>query len=120
MNSSFVSISILIKSNISKTCLINFLNEVSSKSLRSYLKLANIYDGNSNKKNSDLIEMVIYGCINGKLNNKIVDDISINNMHNILKENDITIKSLPGYGNLGLRKKDIKPYIENNKLSVKI
>ena len=101
--------------------MINFLNEVSTKSLRDYLRLASIYDGNSNKKKSDLIEMIIYGCINGKLNNnKNIDDISTNKAHNILKENDIVIKSLPGYGIIIKRKKDIKPYIENNKLSVKI
>ena len=50
MNSSFVCIGFLIKNNINKQCLINFLNEVTSKSLRDYLKLANIYDGSSNKK----------------------------------------------------------------------
>ena len=121
MNSSFACISILVKSDISKTCLINFLNELSSKSLRSYLRLANIYDGSSNKKKSDLIEMVIYGCINGKLNNKTIDDISINKAHSILKENNISIKLLPGYGNISKRKKDIKPYTEDNiKCSVNI
>ena len=31
----------------------------------------------------------------------------------ILRENNINIKSLPGYGNMTLRKKDIKPYAEN-------
>ena len=66
MNSSFTAISILVKSNISRQCLINFLNGVSSQSL----KLANIYDGNSNKKKSDLIEMINYGCITNKLNKK--------------------------------------------------
>ena len=63
--------------------------------------------------------MIIYGCINGKLNNKNVDDISINKANSILKENDINVKLLPGYGNISKRKKDIKPYIENNKCSVK-
>ena len=67
MNSLFVCISILAKSKIPKNCLINHLNEVSGQSLRSYLRLANIYDGNSNKKKNDLIEMIIYGCMNGKL-----------------------------------------------------
>ena len=71
------------------------------------------------KKKSDLIEMIIYGCINGKLNNKNVDDISINKANSILKENDINVKLLPGYGNISKRNKDIKPYIENNKCSVK-
>ena len=120
MNSSFTSISILVKSNINRPCLINFLNEVSTRSLLCYLKLANIYDGNSNKNKIHLIEMVIYGCINGKCKNKTIDDISINKSHSILKEKDIIIKSLPGYGNLGLRKKGIKPYVENNKSSIKI
>ena len=62
--------------------------------------------------------MIIYGCINGKLNNKNIDDISTNKANSILKEKDIIIKSLPGYGNISKRKKDIKPYIENNKCSV--
>ena len=70
MNSSFTAISILAKSSISRQCLINFLNGVSSQSLRGYLKLANIYDGNSNKKKSDLIETINYGCITNKLNKK--------------------------------------------------
>ena len=45
MNSSFVYISILVKSKIPKNCLITYLNEVLSQSLRSYLRVANIYDG---------------------------------------------------------------------------
>ena len=79
MNSSFTCISILVKSNIPKNCLINVLNEVSIQSLRSYLRFANIYDGNANKKKSDLIEMVIYGYMNGKLKNNTIDNVSNNN-----------------------------------------
>ena len=113
MNSSLVCIGILVKSNISKLCLINFLNDVSSRALRAYLGLAEVYDGNANKKKSDLIEMIVYGCMNGKLKNKVVDEISVKRAYTILRENNINIKSLPGYGNMGLRKKDIKPYVEN-------
>ena len=54
--------------------------------------------------------------MNGNLKNKSCDDISISKVNTILKEKDISIKSLPGYGNLGLRKKDLKPYEENIKL----
>ena len=79
-----------------------------------------VYDGNVNKNKSDLIEMIIYGCMNGKLKNKQIDYISINKAYSILKEKDITIKSLPRYGNLGLRKKDMKPYVEDNKIFIKI
>ena len=117
MNSSLVCIGILVKSNISRHCLINFLNEVSSRALRAYLGLAEVYDGNANKKKSDLIEMIVYGCMNGKLKNKVVDEISVKKAFTILRENNITIKSLPGYGNMGLRKKDIKPYVENKSVS---
>ena len=77
MNSSLVCIGLLVKSNISKHCLINFLNDVSSRALRAYLGLAEVYDGNANKKKSDLIEMIVYGCMNGKLKNKVVDEISV-------------------------------------------
>ena len=65
--------------------------------------------------------MVIYGCINGKINNKIIDDISINKTHSILKENNIVIKLLPDYDNISKRKKDIKSYTEDNiKCSINI
>ena len=70
MNSSLVAISILVKSNISRQCLINFLMDESSQSLRAYLKLANIYDNNCNKKKTDLIEIILYGCITNKLSKK--------------------------------------------------
>ena len=113
MNSSLVCTGILVKSNISKLCLINFLNQVSSSALRKYLGAAKVYDGNANKKKSDLIEMIVYGCMNGKLKNKVVDEISVKKAYAILRENNVTVKSLPGYGNMGLRKKDIKPYVEN-------
>ena len=86
MNPSLVAISILVKSNISRQCLINFLLDVSSQSLRSYLRLANIYDGNCNKKKTDLIEMIVYGCITNKLNKKRIEDISLHKACLILKK----------------------------------
>ena len=113
MNSSLACIGILMKSNISRQCLINFLNRLSSRALRAYLGLVEVYVGNANKKRTDLIEMIVYGCMNGKLKNKVVDEISVKRAYTILIENNINIKSLPGYGNMRLRKKDIKPYVEN-------
>ena len=94
MNSSLACIGILVKSNISKQYLINFLNGVSSSALRAYLGLAEVYDGNANKKKSDLIEMIVYGCMNGKLKKKVVDEISVKNAFTILLENNINVKSL--------------------------
>ena len=54
MNSSLVAIATLVKSNIGERCLINILMNISSQSLRSYIKLADIYDGNSNKRKKTL------------------------------------------------------------------
>ena len=88
MNSSLVCIVTLVKSNISGQWLINFLNEVSSCALRAYLGL----DDNCNKKKSDLIEMIVYGYMNGTLKNKVVNEISVKKAYTILREN----KSLPG------------------------
>ena len=120
MNSSFVCISILVESRLPENCLIKHLNEVSSQSLRSYLRLANIYHGNSNKKKSDLIKIIIYGYMNGKLKNMDFDDISNNKVNSILKEKRISIRSLPGYGNLGLKKGDLKTYEKSEKCSIKL
>ena len=70
-------------------------------------------------KKTDLVEMIVYGCMINKLSNKPIKGISLNKAHNILKEKDISLKSLPGYGNMGLRKKDIKPY-HNAKCSIRV
>ena len=91
MNSSLVCIGILVTSNISKHCLIKFLNEVSSSALLIYLGAAEVYDGNANKKKSDLIEMIVYGCMNGKLKNKIAEDIAFNRAITILREDKLTL-----------------------------
>ena len=72
------------------------------------------------KKKSDLIEINIYGSMNGKLNNMDINDISNDKVSTILKEKEISVKSLPGYGNLGLRKRDLKSYDENEKCSTKL
>ena len=76
MNSTFVTISILVKSDISKKCLINTLMNMSNEALEGYLKLARIYESNSSKKKTDLIEMIVYGYINNKINKKCITGIS--------------------------------------------
>ena len=53
MNSTFVMISMLVKSNIGERCLINVLMNITSQALENYLDMANIYsDKSSKKKNS--------------------------------------------------------------------
>ena len=80
---------------------------VSNQGLRDYLKLANIYTGDAIKKKTDLIEMIIYGCATNKLNKEGIEDISRKHANQLLKRNGIILKSLPGYGNAGLKKKKI-------------
>ena len=53
MNSSLVAISTLVKSNIGEKCLINILMNISTQSLRGYLRLANIYKDTSTKKKNN-------------------------------------------------------------------
>ena len=112
MNSSFVGISTLIKSDIGEKCLINFLMNISTQALRYYLECPNIYKGNSTKKKTDLIEMIVYGCITDNLNKEGIEDISSKQANQILNKSNITVKSLPGYGNAELKKKDIKTYVK--------
>ena len=45
--------------------------------------------------------------MNGKLSKTPLEDISSNNALNILKDKEISIKSLPGYGNSKLKKRYI-------------
>ena len=122
MNSSLVAIATLIKGNIGERCLINILMNISTPALRDYLKLANISKGNSSKKKTNLVEMIVYGCITNKLNKNEIDDISIKETNKILKEKEIILKSLPGYGNAELKKKVIDEKIssDSSELSIKV
>ena len=47
---------------------------VSTKALKDYLECASIYKGASPKKKTDLIEMIVYGCMSGTLNKKHLKD----------------------------------------------
>ena len=75
MYSSLIPISILVKSNIGEKCLKNFLVNVLTSALRKYLKLANIYKGESTRKKTELIEMIIYGCITNSINKYEIKEI---------------------------------------------
>ena len=112
MNSTFAVISTLIKSNIEEKYLINFLMNVSTKALKDYLECASIYKGTSPKKKTDLIEMIVYRSMSGTLNKKDLKDITIQEVKQILIKNSITINSLHGHGNMGLKQKEIKSQIK--------
>ena len=78
MNSTFAVISTLIKSNIEEKCFIKFLMNVPTKGLKDCLQCTSIYKGTSPKKKTNLIQMFVYGCMTEKLNEKDLEDISIN------------------------------------------
>ena len=107
MNAGFVITSILVKSNLSKKCLINALYNIDRRVLHNYLGLAKIYDGNSNKSKADLIEMIVYGHIKNKLKKEQVNNISSNNAYKILRDKGINILSLPGHGHMNVKRKKI-------------
>ena len=64
---------------------------VSTKGLKDYLECASIYKGASPKKKTDLIEMIVYGCMTGTINKKDIEDISIKQVKQMLNKNNITI-----------------------------
>ena len=49
--------------------------------------------------------------LTNQISKEPIKDISSNKVNTLLKEKNILIKSLPGYGNSGLRKKYIKPHV---------
>ena len=53
--------------------------------------------------------MIIYSCTTNKLDSENIADITTKHANQFLKRNGIILRSLPGYGNPGLRKKDMKP-----------
>ena len=93
MNSTFIMISILVKSNHGKKCLINALMNVSSQALENYLDMANIYCEKSTKKKIHLVEMDIYGCITNTIVKANIKDIPTKELNRLLKEHKILVKS---------------------------
>ena len=66
-------------------------NEYINSTIKDYLRLANIYESKSSKKKTNLVEMIIYGCITNKLNKNDIEDISIKETNKISNENDTKI-----------------------------
>ena len=112
MNSLFVAISTLVKSNIGKNCLVNILLNISTNTLRDYLNLADIYKGKSSNKKTNLVEMIVYGYITNKIDENEIKGVPRKEANQILKEKGIIVKSLPEYVNAELRKKDIMAQVK--------
>ena len=56
--------------------------------------------------------MIVYGCMTGALNKKDLEDMKIKEAKQLLNKNNKAIDSRPGHGNMGLKKKKIKPYVK--------
>ena len=119
MHSSFVAIATLVTSNLGERCLINILMNIWSESLRYYLECGKIYKGISSKKKTDLVEMIVYGCVTDKINKMGLQYITKKEANQILNASKIKIKTLPGYRNMGLKRKEILA-CTNNELSIKV
>ena len=61
--------------------------------------------------------MIVHGCITGTLQKEDIKYLSIKQANQILNKNSIVIKSLPGYGNVGLKKKKLNHLLKKKKLS---
>ena len=119
MNSSFLAIATLVASNLGESCLINIVMNISNKSLRSHLQCRKIYNGTSSKKKTELMEILVYGHITDKISKMGLQDITKKEANQILNKNKIQIKTLPGYGNMELKRKEILA-CTNNEPSIKM
>ena len=63
--------------------------------------------------------MIVYGHITDKIRKLHTKDIPKAEAKQILKQNNIILDSLPGYGNVGLKRKEIMAY-GNKECSIKI
>ena len=96
MNSSFVSIATLVKSNLSERCLINILMNISSQVSADYLECRKIYKGASSKKKADLAEMIVHGHIINRISKLSMNDITMKETNQILKQSKINVKHYLG------------------------
>lgn len=119
MNSSFLSIVSLVKSNLGEKCLINILMNISLQALTDYLECGKIYKGTSSKTKTDLLQMVVYSHIIDRVSKLGMQDITKKEANQILKQNKISVKSLPGYGNIGLKRKEIMA-CNNSECTIKV
>ena len=89
-----------------------------SDALRDYLEYGKIYKSASSKKKTDLVEMIVYRHITDKINKMRIEDISKKEANQILRLNKIFVKSLPGHGNIELKRKEIA--CDNKECFIKI
>lgn len=85
MSSSYLAISLLKQSSLPEKQLRIFLSHLSQQSLKEYLSRANIYNGKRNMPKVDLIDMIITDKDKSKIYTSEDDDLSQEEINNILK-----------------------------------
>ena len=93
---------------------------ISTNALSDYLECAKIYKGASSKKNTNLVEMIVYGHITNKINKMNPVDISKIERNQILKQNEINIRLLPGHDNVGGKRTEIMALTNNSECVIEI
>ena len=83
------------------------------------MECGKIYKGISSKKKTDLVEMILYGCITDKIDKMGLQDITKKEANQVLNANKINLKTLPGYGDMGLKRKEIL-VCTNSEPSIKV
>ena len=68
-----------------------FLNKSIFSSFKRLFRMRKYLSRKFTKKKTDLIEMIVYGCITEELNKKEVEDISIKQPNHILNKSNIII-----------------------------
>ena len=84
-----------------------------------YLECANIHKGISSKKKTNLIEMIVYGHITNQINKISPVHISKNERNQILKQNEMNVRKLPGHGT-GLTRKKIMASTDSRECAIRI
>ena len=85
-----------------------------------YLECANIHKGISSKKKTNLIEMIVYGHITNQINKISPVHISKNERNQILKQNEMNLRTLPGQGNAGQTRKRIMASTDSRECAIRI
>ena len=75
---------------------------------------------NRQGKRQILLKLIVYGHITNEINKMNHVSISKNESNQILKQNEINVRSLVGYGNVSKKRKEILASSNNSKCAIRI
>lgn len=112
LNSALVAISILMNSSLSEKGMTNIPIKFTNEALKEYLE-ADLKSQFIKEKDRPYRNGIICH-ITDKLNKMGIEDITKNEAKEILQRFNIRVSSLPGHGNVGLKRKEILALAEQN------